>query len=130
MTAQDLSTCSERQKDASFLPVQHKRRKMKMTGRLIAAARGLTGISREDFAAAAGIPAETIALMEASGSARLNSDSDAEAVIRAFEKFGVVVIEEDASMGAGVRLKFTRQDVKQISRLESEGGIVRSDDAP
>ncbi len=103
---------------------------IKMTGRLIAAARGLTGISREDFAAAAVIPAETIALMEASGSARLNSDADVEAVCRAFEKFGVVVIEEDASMGAGVRLKFTRQDVKQISRLESEGGIVRSDDAP
>lgn len=33
-------------------------------------------------------------------------------------------------MGAGVRLKFTRQDVKQIDRLESEGGIVRSDDVP
>ena len=102
----------------------------KMTGRLIAAARALTGISREDFAGAAGIPANTLALMEASGSAWLHSESDAEAVIRAFEKFGVVVIEEDGSMGAGVRLKFTRQDVKQINRLESEGGIVRSDDAP
>lgn len=103
---------------------------LKMTGRLIAAARGLTGISREDFAGAAGLPVEKIALMEAGGSAWLNSESDAEAVIRAFERFGVVLIEEDASMGAGVRLKFTRQDAKQISRLEGEGGIVRSDDAP
>jgi hypothetical protein len=33
-------------------------------------------------------------------------------------------------MGAGVRLKFTRQDVKQIARLEGEGGVVGSDDAP
>ena len=33
-------------------------------------------------------------------------------------------------MGAGVRLKFTRQDVKHINRLEGEGGMVRSDDAP
>jgi len=33
-------------------------------------------------------------------------------------------------MGAGVRLKFTRQDVKQIMRLEGEVGIVRSDDTP
>jgi hypothetical protein len=106
------------------------RSETKMTGRLIAAARALTGISREDFAAAAGIPADKLALMEASGSAWLHSESDAEAVIRAFEKFGVVVIEEDGSMGAGVRLKFTRQDVKQINRLETEGGIVRSDDAP
>ena len=104
--------------------------KIKMTGRLIAAARGLTGISRQDFAVAAGLPAEAIAHMEAGGSARLQSESDAEAISRAFENFGVVVIEEDASMGAGVRLKFTRQDVRQISRLESEGGIVRSDDAP
>lgn len=104
--------------------------KIKMTGRLIAAARGLTGISREDFAGAAGISAEAMALMEASGSARLDSERDAEAVGRAFERFGVIVIDEDASMGAGVRLKFTRQDVKQISRLEGEGGIVRSDDAP
>jgi transcriptional regulator with XRE-family HTH domain len=104
--------------------------KTKMTGRLIAAARALAGISREDFAGAAGIPAETIALMEANGSAWLHSENDAEAVSRAFDSFGVLVIDEDDSMGAGVRLKFTRQDVKQILRLEGEGGIVHSDDAP
>jgi transcriptional regulator with XRE-family HTH domain len=122
-----------RRKKAHHHPVRrdvHMKHKVKMTGRLIAAARALTGISLEDFAGAAGMPAETITLMEASGSARLNSESDIEAVSLAFERFGVVVIEEDASMGAGVRLKFTRQDVKQISRLESEGGIVGSDDAP
>ena len=103
---------------------------IKMTGRLVAAARALIGISRDDFARAAGIPAETITLMEAKGSAWLDSESDVKAVIRAFEKFGVVAIGEDDGMGAGVRLKFTRQDVKQIARLEAEGGIVRSDDAP
>lgn len=32
-------------------------------------------------------------------------------------------------MGAGIRLKFTRQDVKQILRLEGEGGIAGSDGA-
>jgi len=104
--------------------------KIKMTGRLIAAARTLTGVSREDFAGAAKISAEAIALMESNGSAWLHSEEDAEAVRLAFESFGVVVIEEDDSMGAGVRLKFTRQDVKQIMRLEDEGGIVGSDDAP
>lgn len=103
---------------------------IKMTGRLVAAARGLTGIGREDFAKAAGIPTETLVLMEANGSAWLHSQSDVEAVIRAFETFGVIVIDEQDGMGAGVRLKFTRQDVKQIARLEGEGGIVRSDDAP
>jgi hypothetical protein len=104
--------------------------KIKITGRLISAARALTGVSREDFAAAAGIPVETLTLMEANGSASLHSENDAEAVRCAFETFGVVAIGEDDRMGAGVRLKFTRQDVKQIARLESEGGIVRSDDAP
>ena len=44
--------------------------------------------------------------------------------------FGVVVIDEGDGMGAGVRLKFSRQDVRQITRLESEGGIVGADDAP
>jgi hypothetical protein len=44
------------------------------------------------------------------------------------ETFGAVVVPEGDGMGAGVRLKFTQQDVKQIDRLENEGGIVRSDD--
>jgi hypothetical protein len=103
--------------------------KIKVTGRLVAAARALAGVDRNDFARAAGIPVETIAAMEATGSARLSSESEVEAALRAFETFGVVLISEDDSMGAGVRLKFTRQDVKQIARLEGEGGIVRSDDA-
>lgn len=104
--------------------------KSRMTGRLVAAARALVEVSREDFAQAAGIPVETLALMEANGSAWLHSESDAEAVRRACASFGVVVIDEDNRMGAGVRLKFTRQDVKQINRLEGEGGMVNSDDAP
>ena len=103
---------------------------IKMTGRLIAAARALTGVSQEDFAAASGIHVEALRVMEAGGSAWLSSERDAEAVSRGFVHFGVIVVEESDGMGAGVRLKFTRQDVKQIGRLEGEGGVVRSDDAP
>jgi DNA-binding XRE family transcriptional regulator len=103
---------------------------IKITGRLVAAARALTGIGREDFARAAGLSAEALAAIEASGSARLDQESEVEAVTRAFETFGVVAIGEADGMGAGVRLKFTRLDVKQIARLEGEGGTVRSDDAP
>jgi hypothetical protein len=44
--------------------------------------------------------------------------------------FGVMIVEEPQGMGAGVRLKFTRADVRQIARLEGEGGKVGSDDAP
>jgi len=101
-----------------------------MTGRMVEAARALAGISRKDFARAAGIPVEAIGMMEANGSARLHSEDVVKALRRAFDTFGVVVIEEGDGMGAGVRLKFTRQDVKQIIRLEGEGGIVHSDDAP
>jgi hypothetical protein len=39
-------------------------------------------------------------------------------------------IAESDSIGAGVRLKFLRRDVKQIDRLENEGGIVGDDDVP
>jgi hypothetical protein len=39
-------------------------------------------------------------------------------------------IPEGGGIGAGVRLKFLRQDVKQIGRLENEGGIVADDDVP
>jgi hypothetical protein len=104
--------------------------KIQMTGRLVAAARALIGISQAEFAAATGLPTETLRLMEANGSAWLHSERDAEAVSRGLEHFGVIAIGESDGMGAGVRLKFTRQDVKQIGRLENEGGIVGSDDAP
>jgi hypothetical protein len=103
---------------------------IQISGRVIAAARALAGISQADFAAAAGLPVERLQTMEAKGSAWLRSASDAEAMRRALEHFGVVVIDESDGMGAGVRLKFTRQDVKQLGRLEGEGGIVGSDNAP
>jgi hypothetical protein len=38
--------------------------------------------------------------MEANGSTRLSSDSNIEAVIRAFEKFGVIVIKDERRYGS------------------------------
>ena len=67
--------------------------------------------------------------LEASGAAWIPDDK-ADALGRALETFGAVVVPEGDGMGAGVRLKFTRQDVRQIGRLETEGGIARSDDVP
>ena len=104
--------------------------KVQMSGRLIAAARALTGISLADFAAAAGISVEALRLIEANGSAWIPSENKVAAVNRGLEHFGVIAIGESDGMGAGVRLKFTRQDTRQIVRLESEGGIAKSDDAP
>jgi len=104
-------------------------RKIPISGRLVAAARALAGVSQADFAAAAGLPVKALGFMESGGSAWIPNENIA-GVSRALEHFGIVVIEETDGMGAGVRLKFTRQDVAQIARLESEGGLVGSDDAP
>ena len=46
------------------------------------------------------------------------------------ENFGAVFLPEGDGFGAGVRLKFLRRDVRQIVRLEGEGGIVNDDDVP
>lgn len=101
-----------------------------ITGRLIAAARVLTGISRADLARASGVPLSTVARTEAGGGAPLQSTGDAEALRRALEEFGAMFIPESDGIGAGVRLKFSRLDAKQIGRLEGEGGVVKDDDVP
>ena len=101
-----------------------------ITGRLIAAARALTGISHGDLESATGISTSRLVRLEAAGSAPVPSDHEADAVSRALESFGAVFIPEGEGMGAGVRLKFLRQDAKQIGRLENEGGMVREDDVP
>jgi transcriptional regulator with XRE-family HTH domain len=101
-----------------------------ITGRLIAAARALTGISQSDLAKASGISIGRLAHLESSGSAPVLPEVEAQAVKRALERFGARFIAESRSVGAGVRLKFLRQDVKQIGRLENEGGLVADDDVP
>ncbi len=100
-----------------------------ITGRLVAAARALVGVSTQDLAEACGLPLETMTCLEAAGSAWVRPE-DVEAVKKGLDHFGVVIVEESDGLGAGVRLKFTRADVRQITRLEGEGGIVGSDDAP
>jgi transcriptional regulator with XRE-family HTH domain len=101
-----------------------------VTGRLIAAARALTGISAKDLATTSGVSIERLRQMEASGSAWLQPGPDVDAVKRALETFGAIFIPESEGIGAGVRLKFLRQDVRQIDRLVTEGGIVADDDVP
>jgi hypothetical protein len=101
----------------------------RLTGRLVAAGRALTGVSQTELANAAGIPLETLRRFESSGAAWIFAN-ESQALGRALETFGAVIISEGDGMGAGVRLKFTRQDVRQIGRLESEGGVARSDDVP
>jgi transcriptional regulator with XRE-family HTH domain len=104
--------------------------KTQISGRQVAAARVLIGVSREDLAVASGIPVTTLKRIEASGSAIFSGEENIAAVRNALENFGAVFLFEEDGIGAGVRLKFTRLDAKQIGRLEGEGGVVREDDVP
>jgi len=105
-------------------------RQPRISGRVIAAARALAGVSRDDFAAAAGLPVDSLREIEAGGGAWVRAPAQAAALIRALDHFGVVALDESGGMGAGVRLKFTRLDARQIGRLEGEGGLIGEDDAP
>jgi hypothetical protein len=58
---------------------------IKITGRIIAAARALSGISQVEFAAAIGLPVSVLCTLEAAGSARIRSGQDVEAVKRGLE---------------------------------------------
>src|SRR5690554_673007 len=103
---------------------------IQISGRVITAARGLAGISEKHFADAAGISVEALRVMEGGGSAFVRSERDVVAICQALDHFGVALVDESDGMGAGVRLKFTRQDARQMTRMEGEGGIVGSNDAP
>ena len=82
----------------------------RITGRLVAAARALTGVSEAVLATDARIPLERLRVVKSRGSSWL-SDEDSEILRRALEAFGAVFIPEGDGMGAGVRLKFNRNDV-------------------
>jgi transcriptional regulator with XRE-family HTH domain len=101
-----------------------------ISGRQIAAARALADISQEDLANRARILLTELMRLEAYGAALLPDDAHTEAVRNALDSFGAVFVAEGHGLGAGVRLKFSRQDVKQISRLENEGGPAADDDVP
>jgi len=98
---------------------------MTIDGSLCHAARALTHVSRDILARASGVSAAAIESFE-----RGTSTPDLpviKLIQAALEDLGAVFIPED-HLGQGVRLKFTKLDVKQIRRLEGEGGAVGDDD--
>lgn len=101
-----------------------------ISGRQIAAARTLADLSQEDLADRARVPLTELLRLEAYGAALLPDDAHTDAIRNALDSFGAVFVPEGNGLGAGVRLKFSRQDVKQISRLESEGGPAADGDVP
>jgi len=96
-----------------------------ITGPLCRAARALVQWSRAELAEDSGVSKSLIREFE-SGAADPGGKAKA-ALQHALEKGGAVFLEE-ADMGAGVRLRFTARDVKQLRRMEGEGGAVGDDD--
>jgi transcriptional regulator with XRE-family HTH domain len=98
---------------------------VELTGALCRAGRALVQWPREQLAEASGVSKKAIRDFETGGA---DPGKKGRAALRhALETAGAVFLDED-DMGAGVRLRFTRRDVKQINRLEGEGGVVGDDD--
>lgn len=98
---------------------------MQLTGPLCRAARSLVQWPRTQLASESGVPKSALRAFE-----RGDVDPGEAAKIalkRALEAAGAVFLDED-NLGVGVRLRFTARDVKQIRRLEGEGGPVGEDD--
>jgi hypothetical protein len=90
------------------------------------AARALVDWPRKHLAQASGVEELTIRNFERK---LQEPDEDAKRrLVAAVEAAGVVLIGENGG-GVGVRLKFTRREVRAINRWEGEGGVVGEDDA-
>jgi hypothetical protein len=98
-----------------------------ITGAQCRAARALVEWSRDKLAAGSKIDSLIIEEFER----RINiPDDDIRLTLQAaLEEAGAAFIAENGG-GVGVRLKLNRSEVKRISILENEGGIVGTDSVP
>lgn len=88
-------------------------------------ARAALNWSMQQLAAASGVHRNTISNFE---TGRYGGSEEAlKAIRRALEAAGVEFIPENGG-GAGVRLKYNRQDTRNIARFEGEGGTPGEDD--
>lgn len=99
---------------------------MTITGTQAHAARILVQWPLDHTARTANLGEDALGSFEA-GTQALEAD-DIERLRHALESGGAVFQADDANGGIGVRLRFTARDVKQLDRLENEGGPVGSDD--
>ena len=98
---------------------------MQITGPLCRAGRALVQWPRTQLASASGVKKGDIRAFE-TGDVDPGEQARA-ALMHALETAAAVFLDED-DLGAGVRLRFTKRDVKQLRRLEAEGGAVGDDD--
>src|SRR5690606_41195562 len=99
---------------------------MPLTGPQVRAARNLIEWPREKVARLAGVDLTALTAFERGN---VDPGPDVRAALQAtLEEGGAVFIDEDGDFGAGVRLKWTRKDARQLHRLENEGGPSADDD--
>jgi len=98
---------------------------MTLTGPQARAARALVQWPREHVAKKAGVEVDVLTAFEREG---VDPGEDAKERIQAALEEGGAVFLSEADGGIGVRLKFSRQEVRSIRRLENEGGPVGDDD--
>ncbi|MBS3648475.1 XRE family transcriptional regulator [Pseudaminobacter sp. 19-2017] len=98
-----------------------------LTGSQCRAARALVEWTRETLARSSGVDTSVIEAFER----KLGNPDVAEnaKLQRALEAAGAYFIAENGG-GVGVRLKFSRTDVRRLSILEGEGGTAAMDDVP
>lgn len=98
-----------------------------ITGPQCRAARALVEWTRETLARNAGVDVAAIEAFERK--LDVPTGDDRRKLEQALVAGGAVFIAENGG-GVGVRLKFSRTDVRRIATLESEGGTVAMDDVP
>jgi len=98
---------------------------MTITGPQCRAARALAQWPREKVARMSGIDEEAVEAFE--GGIGSLDEGQITALRTALEQGGAVFIPENGG-GAGVRLKYTRKDVRAINKWEGEGGPPGEDD--
>lgn len=98
---------------------------MTLTGAQCRAARALIEWPREQVARLSGVAVEVIADFESGRSTP--SRAERQRLRQTLEDGGAVFIPENGG-GLGVRLKFSRKDVRAINKWEGEGGPTAEDD--
>lgn len=98
---------------------------MIITGPQCRAARALVELSAEQVAGRAGVDAHAILDFEAR---RADPGEEVKRkLFAALEDCGAVFIPENGG-GVGVRLKYSRRDVRGVNKWEAEGGPAGEDD--
>lgn len=100
-----------------------------ITGSQCQAARALVEITVSKLAKRSGVDRNAIDAFE-----QKRGKPDPESISKlklTLEDLGATFIgEQDNLGGIGVRLKHSKSDTKQITRMEDEGGIIASDKVP